>query len=155
MSVEISRSSLWSLQMQFSLLSFCGKTYPEYCLQKTMPSGVSLADFVASMGRFSLQGKGDGQALVVCLDPKEQSRGVSLMPNISEFPNAAVVCSLSRVLETGPIPSRFFLSSTACAGILHRAEKRGRTLPPQLQQALERVARTTTGHREDSTFPTS
>ena len=41
--------------MQFSLLSLCGKTYPESCLPKIMPSGVSLADLVASMGSFSLQ----------------------------------------------------------------------------------------------------
>nr|WP_306532208.1 hypothetical protein [Bilophila wadsworthia] len=75
------------------------------------------------------------------------------MPNISEFPNAAVVCSLSRVLETGPIPSRFFLSSTACAGILHRAEKRGRTLPKQLREALERAARTIPERKADSTSP--
>ncbi len=89
-----------------------------------------------------------GQALVVCLDPKEQSRGDSSMPNISEFPNAAAVCSLSRVLETGQIPSRFFLSSTACAGILRRAEKRGRTLPKQLREALERVAQMTPEPKE-------
>ena len=81
-----------------------------------------------------------GRALVVCLAPKGQSRGDSSMPNISEFPNAAAVCSLSRVLETGPIPSRFFLSSTACAGILRRSEKRKKTLPGPLRDALIAVA---------------
>jgi hypothetical protein len=62
------------------------------------------------------------------------------MPNISEWPNDADVCSLSQVLETGLIPPRFFLSERACAGILRRAEKRGKRLPEQLQRALETVA---------------
>jgi hypothetical protein len=34
------------------------------------------------------------------------------------------------------IPERYFLSSTACAGILRRAEKRGKQLPPLLDRAL-------------------
>lgn len=62
------------------------------------------------------------------------------MPNISEWPNDAAVCSLSQVLEQGSIPSRFFLSSTACAGILRRAEKRGKDLPAALHSALRCVA---------------
>jgi hypothetical protein len=74
--------------------------------------------------------------------PKEQSRGESSTPNISEWPNDAAVCSLSQVLEQTSIPQRFFLSSTACAGILRRAEKRGKQLPQQLQDALMAVART-------------
>lgn len=57
-----------------------------------------------------------------------------------EWPNAAVVCSLSDVLETGELPQRFFLSATACRGILRRAEKRGKELPPQLRDALTAVA---------------
>ena len=50
------------------------------------------------------------------------------------------VCSLSDILETGAVPQRFYLSPKACAGILRRAEKRGKTLPPQLARALEAVA---------------
>jgi len=61
----------------------------------------------------------------------------------SEFPSAGVACSLSDILETGDVPQRFFLSATACRGILRRAEKRGKELPKQLQQALEQVAQTT------------
>jgi hypothetical protein len=70
------------------------------------------------------------------MEPKEQSRGESLTPNISEWPNDAAVCSLSQVLEQTLTPQRFFLSSKACAGILRRAEKRGKKLPEQLQNAL-------------------
>ena len=57
-----------------------------------------------------------------------------------EFHSAAVGCSLSDILETGDVPQRFFLSATACRGILRRAEKRGKSLPPSLQEALEAVA---------------
>jgi hypothetical protein len=51
-----------------------------------------------------------------------------------------VVCSLSDVLETGAVPQRFFLSPKACKGILRRAEKRGKSLPPSLAEALRAVA---------------
>jgi hypothetical protein len=74
------------------------------------------------------------------MDPKEQSRGGSWTPNISAWPNDAVVCSLSQVLETGSIPPRYFLSAKACAGILRRAEARGKTLPEQLLSALRSSA---------------
>jgi len=53
-----------------------------------------------------------------------------------EWPSAAAVCSLSDTLETGDVPQRFYLSATACRGILRRAEKRGKVLPKALQQAL-------------------
>ena len=47
------------------------------------------------------------------------------------------VCSLSDILETGDLPQRYYLSAKACAGILRRAEKRGKALPAMLQSALE------------------
>jgi len=62
------------------------------------------------------------------------------MPNISEWPNDAAVCSLSQVLEKDSIPQRYFLSSMACAGILRRAANRGKKLPAPLRAALEQVA---------------
>jgi hypothetical protein len=58
----------------------------------------------------------------------------------SEWHSAAAVCSLSDTLETGDVPQRFFLSAIACKGILRRAEKRGKQLPPALEQALQSVA---------------
>jgi hypothetical protein len=44
-------------------------------------------------------------------------------------PQRRVASSLSDILETGDVPRRYFLSATACRGILRRAEKRGRELP--------------------------
>ena len=57
-----------------------------------------------------------------------------------EWHSAAAVCSLSDILETGDVPRRYFLSATACRGILRRAEKRGKVLPEQLRLALAVVA---------------
>ena len=41
-------------------------------------------------------------------------------------------------------PSKYCLTATACNGILRRAEKRGRSLPPQLEEALRAQASSTT-----------
>ena len=62
------------------------------------------------------------------------------MPNISESPNGASACSLSRTLEVGALPRRYYLSQKACAGILRRASRREKELPDALRKALERVA---------------
>jgi hypothetical protein len=122
--------------------SSSGKTCPESSAPKTMPSGAFWLELPAKMASLSRQGE-NGRTLVMCLAPKEQSRGASSTPNISEWPNDAAVCSLSQVLETTSIPSRFFLSSTACAGILRRAEKRKKALPEALELALLSVAQAT------------
>jgi hypothetical protein len=68
--------------------------------------------------------------------------------NTSEWPSDAAVCSLSDTLEIGDVPQRFFLSATACQGILRRAAKRGRGLPLSLQTALERAAQMTIKDRQ-------
>ena len=73
------------------------------------------------------------------LTPTESPGGFS-MRNISEWPSAAAVCSLSDILEIGGLPQRYFLSATACKGILRRAEKRGRQLSTTLAQALAQAA---------------
>ena len=56
------------------------------------------------------------------------------------FLSGGAVCSLSDILETGDVPRRFYLTAKACRGILRRAEKRGKSLPPQLARALQAVA---------------
>jgi hypothetical protein len=64
-----------------------------------------------------------------------------LTRNISESPSVAAVFSLSQTLEIGDVPRRFYLSPKACAGILRRAERRGKALPPALAEALTQSAR--------------
>jgi hypothetical protein len=124
-----------------------------------MPSAVSLLDLPEKACRWNLQGE-SGATLVLSLDPKEQSLGSSKMPNISAWPNDALVCSLSQVLERGLIPQQYYLSSTACAGILRRAEKRGKRLPEPLMRALQlavsqgqtELAQTTSFPQDDPMF---
>ncbi len=70
--------------------------------------------------------------------------GECLTRSSSEWPSDAAVCSLSGILETG-VPQKYFLSPRACAGILRRAEKRGKPLPRELKDALERQAVPSTG----------
>jgi hypothetical protein len=55
--------------------------------------------------------------------------------------SAYSVCSLAAILEPH-VASKYYLSPRACQGILRRAEKRGRTLPPALEAALRATAQT-------------
>lgn len=67
-----------------------------------------------------------------------------LMLNTLESPKDADECLLSDILETGNLPQKYYLSPTACEGILRRAKKRGKELPILLQTALEHCALETT-----------
>ena len=55
--------------------------------------------------------------------------------NISERHSGAGVCFLSAILEENA-PDKYSLSPKACLGILRRAERRGKDLPPLLKAAL-------------------
>lgn len=57
----------------------------------------------------------------------------------SEFPSAAVECSLSDILVGSP-DRRYALSARAARGILRRASARGRELPGPLEVALRLLA---------------
>ena len=63
------------------------------------------------------------------------SNGEFWIRNSSESPNDAVESSLLEVLETEVNP-RYLLSPKACEGIMRRATRRGKTLPPALEKAL-------------------
>ena len=68
--------------------------------------------------------------------------GASWMRNTSESHNGVEECSssLSSILQPQQdVPTRYYLSAKACQGILRRAERRNKTLPIQLHQALTRV----------------
>lgn len=68
------------------------------------------------------------------------SPGECWTADTSECPSeGGVFSSLPDVLEA-TVPSRFFLSPKAAAGILRRAEKRGKTLPDALESALTELA---------------
>ena len=68
------------------------------------------------------------------------SLGACTTPNISEQHSGAGVSFLSQILEEHA-PAKYSLSPKACQGILRRAERRGKDLPPMLKTALEQQAR--------------
>jgi len=78
------------------------------------------------------------------------SAGECSMPATSEFRSVVGESSLSPVEPTlssvleRQADSRYALSSKAAAGILRRAGRRGRTLPPMLESALRAVAESQT-----------
>lgn len=68
------------------------------------------------------------------------SRGECWTLSSSEYPRGAAVCFLSDIL-CPDAPQEYFLSPTACEGIIRRAERRGRSLPPVLKTALQEAIR--------------
>lgn len=66
-----------------------------------------------------------------------QLLGEYTMPSFGESPNEENESRLSQILEDSPHP-KYSLSARACVGILNRANKRGKELPKELREALER-----------------
>ena len=64
--------------------------------------------------------------------------GVSTTLNTGESPSAVRESTLSQILQLNA-PEKYSLSPKACRGILRRAEKRGKELPPMLKEALMEV----------------
>lgn len=62
-------------------------------------------------------------------------RGECSMRNTGESPNVAVESRLSQISEATP-HGKYCLSGKACQGILRRAERRGKALPPVLKAVL-------------------
>ena len=55
--------------------------------------------------------------------------------SFGESPSVDAGSRLSQILEDSPHP-KYYLSAKACEGILRRAERRGKELPPMLKEAL-------------------
>jgi len=114
--VATSCSPIWRLLTDIGPAGWSGRTSPVSCRQTE--------DGLLEPSSEGWQNSGMGS-------PTE-----FLTLSTSEFHSGAVVCLLSDILETGDVPRRFYLSATACKGILRRAAKRGRQLPQQLERAL-------------------
>lgn len=67
--------------------------------------------------------------------PGGQPGEYCLTLNIGERPRQPIQSKLSQILEPNP-DERYNLSPKACAGILGRAERRGKKLPEALETAL-------------------
>ncbi len=127
--------------MENAQLGCSTKTYPESSAPKTTPSAPFWADYAEATSP-SMPPLMDGRVRVWLLGRPALSHGGYWMPSTSEWPSdgSASLCSLSEVLEAGPVQTRYFLSATACKGILRRADKRGKDLPTALLRALQQVA---------------
>lgn len=82
--------------------------------------------------------RGNGQRLAASWETVTALHGASMMHNIGECPSVARESTLSQILEAN-VPEKYCLSAKACAGILRRAERRGKELPTMLREALEEV----------------
>ena len=81
--------------------------------------------------------KGSGLTPDASWEMATQLPGAPMMLNIGPGPHSAESAStLSQILVPNA-PEKYFLSAKACAGILRRAEKRGKELPTMLREALE------------------
>jgi hypothetical protein len=108
--------------MDYALLSCFGRMFPD----------CSLATAAATSQRSSWSWNASGIV----------AGGQLLMLDTSDWPSDAAafsVCSLPEILEPDA-PPRYSLSPRACRGILRRAAKRGKELPPHLRRVLEAVA---------------
>ena len=112
----------------------CGKTYPAHsqahpaltikpCLKRSQKP------------RFQYLGLENGQTPEWSEAEELTSLGSYTTVNISECHSDAGDCFLSAILVAGA-PERYSLSPKACQGILRRAERRGKKLPPMLYDAL-------------------
>ena len=118
--VATSPSSLLDLLADSGPYGWCGRTSPASCRSTTD------ARLEPSSGCWSNSGMGSPTEFWTL--------------SILEYPSDGVASSLSDILETGELPRRYYLSATACRGILRRAERRGKELPEALRSALLEVA---------------
>jgi hypothetical protein len=117
--------------------------FGKMCQERSLPiTGMTLDMFLSlwSAGAFLfLQTDGETQESQSAEMGEESLSGGCWTHSFSESPNVVVESSLSSILERGGVDSRYYLSKKACAGILRRAESRGKDLPKELKEALEAV----------------
>ena len=127
------------------------RTCRDYLARPAEPISLrSLANCLGLTYEFQLA-VGKTPAFAETFDPMSLAlRGGCVTLDFGESHRDAVECSLSETLvATGDVAPSYYLSRRACAGILRRAQKRGRSLPPLLLAALEQgAAQTTTPHKQ-------
>ena len=120
--------------------SWCGKTFQEPLAQtKATTSEPSLKKQSGSQSRtrptFHCLQRGNGRWLTAGTGMDGPSPTEFSTRSFGECPSAAVESRLSQILEDTP-HQKYSLSAKACAGILRRAERRGKKLPPELEAVL-------------------
>lgn len=126
--------------MEFIQDTLFGKTFPEpLAVTEEKILEPSLKNLLESKKRTPLClrfHKLAGHMQIVSVETDGALHTEFLTRNIGESPSAAVESTLSQILEAN-VPKKYYLSAKACEGILRRAERRGKELPPMLKTALE------------------
>ena len=121
----------------------CGKTYPEHsAATEDRTSGQCFRRSAASAENkpmlFLNLRRDDGFLPDASWETVGALPGVSTMLSTGECPSEERGSTLSQILQENA-PEKYFLSPRACAGILRRAEKRGKILPDMFKEALMEV----------------
>ncbi len=128
----------------FDLDTWYGKTCPELSAAETpreQTSRQSLKKSLKSQSRtplckcLYLTGGGQNPGVTTLRMVDGQLLGDFTTHSFGECPSEENVSRLSQILEDCPLP-KYSLSAKACDGILRRAERRGKELPPELKAAL-------------------
>lgn len=127
--------------------TLCGKTCPEHSAQtKAKTSKPSSRKSSESSSRklptFHCLIRVGGQSQTPSLERQTTERPFPwptdyTTRSFGECPSAENASRLSQILEACPHP-KYSLSAKACQGILNRAKRRGKQLPPELEAALIR-----------------
>ena len=132
------------MQQQISFLdSLSGKTSPAHsqatAAKTSKPSSRPLQTSAEPpmMLFLDLRG-GGGNLLGAYWETVGALPGVSMMLNFGASPSVVRESTLSQILDLNA-PEKYSLSPTACAGIIRRADKRGKELPSMLWEALMEV----------------
>jgi hypothetical protein len=138
-----------------------GKTSPEHSAATTEKTSIQSSKSSRKLPTptymfLDLRAKGKPTNLLGdTLDPLWEmdglSRGERSMLNTGEFPSVVVESTLSEILEANA-PEKYYLSAKACEGILRRAERRGKELPPMLKAALEQMTERERAQTEDESW---
>ena len=128
--------------MENTQLSLFGKTCPEPSVatkERTSASSAKNSSKSSSRQPLCLRfHKKGGTTPTVMSETDGRLLTEFLTLNTGESPNVVEESTLSQILEVNA-PERYYLSAKACAGILRRAERRGKQLPPMLKEALEQM----------------
>jgi len=117
--------------LMFEYIRAVSEILPRYWVWENVPGALS-----SSGGQTSSASSGRWLASGVLVASDTESDGEFWTRSSSEWPSAGAVSLLSESLESSKGLQRYSLSPKACSGILRRAEKRGKPLPPMLEAAL-------------------
>ncbi len=136
----------------FAPESCCGKMSPEpspLIVGKTSGQSSRKRSVLRSrtLPTFHYLPKGGGRWLTPGMETDGPLPTAFSTHSFGECPSVGVESRLSQILEDTP-PRKYYLSAKACAGILRRAKRRGKELPPELKSALEMQSQSEKGPDE-------